>query len=444
MSFYRRFILSSASISACALLSRILGYFRDLIILNWVGIGFITDAYVLSTKFPSLFRKVISDGSMNSLLIPLLKDMHVKKIDTKLFISSLMRKFIKFIVVIVLIFLLTLKPIAQFIFPKLSSESISYFVMFSRFIFPSLIFMGLSSIWMSFLNYHKKFFVCAISSVVCNIFAIAILLLSYKFKFSFIFIGIAILFGNIAQFLWVFFNIKRNNLFSSEVAVGDIFSEEMQSFRGKLMNISFSSGVTQIMILFSSWAVSFLPAGNISYLAFADRVMQVPLSLIGISLSTTFLFYIAQYIKNKEMKQAKLLYKNTLQFVFFASVIISLLISYFSFFICKLLFFRGKITLIDVSHISFYLKIYILSIPAYSVSKIINAVFFAYGDTKTPLKGAVVQCVSNIILVPSLFFLGSLGVSLAFAMSSWAYALYLYCMIVMRMRKNYFVCKSDI
>ncbi len=434
---YNQFIFSSAFIGVCAFISRFLGYVRDVLILNWVGIGYITDAYVLSTKLPSLFRKVISDGSMNNILIPLLKDIKLKKLDERDFIKQLIWKFFKYMLIIILICVLMINFIAKLIFPNLSPEATKYLIYFSRFVFPSLFFISLSSIWMSFLNYSKRFFSVAMASIVCNVSAIIMLFLAYKFDLSYLFIGAAILFGNIMQYIWIVWNVKINKL---DKKYENIQFNEMQDFKDRMVNISFSSGVTQIMILFSSWAVSFLPTGNISYLAFSDRIMQVPISLIGLIMSTTFLVYISQYIKDKKSSEAFDLYKNALKITTLFSVLLTIFIFLYSFLICKILFLRGKTSLIDVYNISFYLKIYVLSIPAYSISKVVNAVFYAHGDTVTPMRSAILQCIVNIILVFSLFSFKALGISLAFVISSWVYSLYVFLVLILKIRqKKFFV-----
>lgn len=456
---YKRFIFSSAFISIFALLSRILGYFRDIIILNWAGIGVITDAYVLSVKFPSLFRKIVSDGSMNNMLIPMLKDLKVHNKDFKKFLMLLAIKFSKYIIAVIFIFALFIKYGTIFVFSNLPCKTSEYFIQFSYFILPCLLFMGLSSIFTSALNFNKKFVVCSISNVICNIIAIIILLLGYKLNLSFGLIGLAILSGNIVQFIWVIMQAYKNDLLYMQFdtickritnpfsapkihddtsilknEIHDIeipnneYKIEFEIFKRKFMSISFSSGIAQIMMMFSSWFASFLPIGNISYLAFADRVMQVPLSIIGLIFSTTFLIYLTQYIKEHKIDNAKKLYDKVYKYALFGSAFISLLIFSFSLPICKMLFFRGKMTLTDTIYISSYLKIYILSVPAYTLSKIINTVFFAYGNTKIPLQGAIVQLVSNLILMPTLFCMnmGSLGLSIPFLSSAWIYVLYLY------------------
>ncbi|QEK38154.1 hypothetical protein FZC35_02085 [Candidatus Cytomitobacter indipagum] len=427
-SIYKKFILSSACVSCFALISRVLGYFRDIIILNWAGVGAITDAYILAVKFPSLFRKVISDGSMNNLLIPMLKDLKLKNKNPNAFLAKLIVKLCKCIIIVMIIFLLFIKYGTYFIFPNLSSEAALYFIKFSYFILPSLFFMGLSSVLVSSLNFNKKFAVCAVSSAICNIIAIATLLICYKFNLPFSLIGFAILLGNIVQFIWIIFHAWRNNLIPlyEKINSDDMYEKEFMVFKKKFINISFSSGISQIMIMFSSWFVSFLPTGNISYLAFADRIMQVPLSLIGIVFSTTFLLYLTQYIKEKEIYKAKELYNQVWIYGLVGSSVISILIFFLSLPICKILFLRGKMTLIDVMHISSYLKIYILSVPAYTLSKIMNAVFFAYDNTKIPLRGAMAQFASNFVLMPILFHMGSFGISISFLISAWIYALYLF------------------
>ena len=450
----KKFVFSGFYISGCVLLSRILGYVRDTLIFHWLGVGNFTDAYMLAVKFPSLFRKVISDGSMNNLVIPLLKERDEQCIKSTM---VALRNYVITRVIFFTIGLFLLMPyIANTLFSGLNHETKVYFLQFSRFILPSIVFLSMSSIHMSFLNYKKIFFISAFSAVVCNFTCIVFLYLSKTFNLPVLFLGKSILLGYIVQFLFIYvFFLKFENKL-----VGDVNSFEndaiqecnnvtsnldaevsvLSKFKRRFMNVTLSSGVSQIMLVFSSWVMSMLPSGNISYFSLSDRVVQVPLSLIGIILNTIGLSVLTDHIKTKNLSQAKNLYKKIITISFMLSIVISVAIAFCSFKISHFLFLRGNMKLHDIVKIGQYLRIYILSIPSYTIAKVVSTIFFANGNTKVPLQGAIVQLFANLVFIPILLHMGGLGIASAFVISSWIYAtfllVYLHCNNVFDVANN--------
>ncbi|USO00512.1 MAG: polysaccharide biosynthesis C-terminal domain-containing protein [Alphaproteobacteria bacterium] len=418
------FVLSSMFIAFFTVLARFLGYIRDLIVLSWVGVSHVSDAYMLVVKFPSLLKKIISDGSTNTIMIPILKEVDGQHCSAKQFMNHIAKLIFTRVLLILLIALICINYVVRYFLYGLNPITQFYFIKFAQIIWISLLFLGISSVYIAFLNYKKSFKIASFSNIICNTSCIFFMYIFYKLNLNVLFIAISILVAHILQFAWLAYYV--HSIENRDINKSDDVQIFVEKFKKRFINIIFSCCISQIMIFFSSWVMSHLEYGNITYLSLADRVMQVPLSVIGIVISSTFLTLLTDKIKTNEVYEARKLYKRVVLLGLFLSFFMSIVIAIFSFQIAYLMFYRGHTTIMDIHYISTYLRIYIMSIPAYAISKIINAVFFAYGNTTIPFKAAVIQFISNVILVFYLFKFKGVGISIAFLISSWIYTMFLF------------------
>ena len=242
---------SSAIYSFFTFLSRIFGFLRDILIANFLGAGFLADIFFVAFRFPNTFRRIFSEGALNSAFVPIYSKLVVGtetnesgkfagNIITILTLSTLL------IVILVEIFM---PSFLQLIAPGFvaEEEKFSQLVHTARIIFPFLVFISISSICSSILNANGKFALSAALPIILNIILCLSLILSYYFSNNFLeFLSWGVLTAGIIQVLFLFFSIKSNKIvvfFTRKI------SYSVKSFFNLFFPSFFSSGLLQINIL---------------------------------------------------------------------------------------------------------------------------------------------------------------------------------------------------
>ncbi|WP_187440114.1 murein biosynthesis integral membrane protein MurJ [Candidatus Nesciobacter abundans] len=387
------FTANNLIIASTTMLSRVLGLLRDILITHWAGIGHITDAYYIASKIPSFFRKVISEGAMNNILIPVLSQMPEEK--QSKFLQQFCYKILftmTFISIIVIIFS---KNIISCIAPGLTYETKEWASKFMKIIFPAITLISINSSWSSYLNYKKKFAASSISSSFINIGAMSLILIGMKFN-KLIFLGFGILFGVSLQTIWIYFNIPKD---VRKIKNNHQFSLDNKILMKKFSHILLSSSSMQITTLISIFVSSFLAPKIITQMSNAEKMSQVPISLIGSSIGTTLISYLSAHIKSSEYKKARKILKQSIIFSLIISTLVIVFVTNFSYQISYSIYSSNKNNLDSIIQISQYLKLYILMVPAYSLVKIFAAVFFSLQMNKVPMYTSIVQCFSYLALL---------------------------------------------
>jgi putative peptidoglycan lipid II flippase len=193
------------------------------------------------------------------------------------------------------------------------------------------------------------------------------------------------------------------------------------------------AGVAQVNVLVDSIFCSFLPPGSISFIYFADRFIQLPLALLGISMATILLPEIATSITKKNSSTG--LQDKVAIFTLRLAIpsVIGLIILAHS--LIGALYGHGEFSALAVNSTTTVLQIFAIGLPAYIMSKIFSSVLFAEKDSKTPVIAAVVSIASNIVLNCVLIsYLGVIGVAISTSVSGFANAYVMY-----RKSKKWFV-----
>jgi putative peptidoglycan lipid II flippase len=403
-------------------ISRIFGFLRDILIANFLGTGVIADIFFIAFRLPNTFRRIFSEGALNSAFVPiyskLIKDNLAQ--ESRKFAGSIFLIFLIVSSLIVLIIEIFMPFFVSILAPGFTNDydKFTELVKISRIIFPFLILISVSSIFSSILNSHNKFALSAALPIILNItLIIALVIASYTTGDFLLFLSWSVIIAGLIQILFLTIALARGKIyFFLNVK---IYTNHIKRFT-KLFSASFfSSGLLQLNILIGTIIASY-ESGAISYLYYADRVYQLPLALIGIAIGVALLPSISRKIKSESLDIIHNSIEQTLLYSLLFAVPASVGIFTLSEQIISVLFERGEFTETSSLFTTRALQFYALGLIAFILMKIYTPIFFAYENAKPTLYISAINLVINTILSIVLFiYIGFIGIPIATSVSAW-------------------------
>jgi len=414
-------IKSTGTFSFFTLISRILGYLRDILIAIFLGAGPLADAFFVAFRIPNTFRRLFSEGAFNAAFVPsYASELSNGKEQSESFATNVFSLLILILFFLVLIIEIFMPYFVFLIAPGFSGneEKMSIAINLTRITFPFLFFISLSSFFSAILNSHNRFAAAAAAPVILNFFLISVLfygsLLGDKLVY---YLSYAVTSAGIAQFIYLFFYVKK--FYSPKFIFNFSIDEKIKNFFSKLLPSIFSSGVTQINILVGTIIASF-QASAVSYLYYADRIYQINLAIAGIAIGTVILPQLSNYVNNNENEKILLIQNKALELSLFLSVPATIALLIASEQIISALFGYGSFDKISVENSSKALFYFAFGLPAFSLIKVFSSFYFARHNTKLPFYISLISVFLNI-LISIIFFkkVGFIIIPIATTLSSW-------------------------
>ncbi|WP_022670200.1 murein biosynthesis integral membrane protein MurJ [Hippea alviniae] len=407
----RKTLKNSKTISIFTLLSRILGFVRDLLIASHLGASVYTDMFFIAFRIPNSLRRFLGEGAINSSVVPVLS-----KIEEKEKPKAIFNLIFYFCVVLLIITVLGIvaSKLLMLLFAGgyINSPYSSTMNSLIKLIFPYLFFVGLYVLLMGILNSYEHFAIPSFAPALLNVSLIAaVLLLLGKFKNPAYALVVGVLIGGVLQVLVSlidFLSLRLPFRFSLklEKSTKEIFSLTTLTALG--------SSASQISSMVDSFVASFLQAGSFTYLFYANRLFQLPFAVFSIAITQSSLPSLSKIEKEKIPSAVEVL----LKFMLFLSIGVEIYFIVFADKIIEILFMHGKFSLTDTLNTALALKIMMVSFIFYSFSKILNNAFYSLKDAKTPLRVSVISSIAAIISSLSLgFWLGFVGLAISTAIT---------------------------
>jgi len=414
-------VASTSTFGFFTLISRILGYVRDILIAIFLGTSLLADVFFVAFRLPNTFRRLFAEGTFNAAFIPsyagVLAKSKNKANDFAQNVFNLLFLILLFFVVLAEIFMPQLIFLIAPGFYK-DPEKLKLAVDLSRITFPFLFFVSLASFFGAILNSYNKFAAAAAAPIILNVILIGSLFFSKWINMSDVLIlSYAVSFAGFLQLIILLYFVRKN--FKPILDFKIKIDKQVKFFFSKLLPSIFSSGVTQINILVGTIIASF-QAGAVSYLYYADRVYQMNLAVAGIAVGTVMLPELSKHVKNNNFKQITNLQNRALELCLFLSIPAAIALVLASEEIITSLFGYGSFDKISVSQTAVALTFFAFGVPAFSILKIFSNFFFARNNTKTPFYLSVISVTLNIIISVSLFGkLGFIIIPIATSITSW-------------------------
>ena len=420
-------LLSSTTVfSFYTMVSRVLGYFRDILIAIFLGTSIYADAFFVAFRLPNTFRRLFAEGTFNAAFIPSYTAEKIRgKSHSKRFADEVLTLLILGLLTIVLIVEIFTPYVVYLIAPGFVEDNAKFNIAvdLTRITFPFLAFVSLSSFFAGILNSENKFAAAAAAPILLNLILIFSLVISNLLKLDYALnLSYAVSLSGLIQLIFLIFFASK--YYRPSFVFKNKVRQKIKFFFKKLLPSIFSSGVVQISILVGTIIASF-QTGAVSYLYYADRVYQINLAIAGIAVSTVSLPVLSKLIKNKKNNQANKIQNKSLELSLLLSLPASIALIIGSEEIVNALFGYGSFTENDIIQTSAALRYFGYGIPAFAVLKIFANFFFARDNTMTPFKVSTIVVIINIA-ISILFFkqIGFIIIPIATTLSTWIGVLY--------------------
>ena len=407
------------TVSGWTLISRVAGLLRDLMLAAYLGTGVIAEAFQAAFSLPNLFRRFFAEGAFNLAFVPLYTKKLAAQKDNEEFASEALSTLAG------LLILLTL--LSQLFMPYLIYAMASGFagndrfdlaVELSRIIFPYIIFISLTALFSGILNSHRHFIAAAAAPVLLNIILIISMILSAKTKWD---IGITLSWGvfcaGIAQMSLVYFAVRRLGI--KLTLRFPKFTPDIKKLFILAVPAILTGGVVQINLLVGRQVASYFE-GAFAWLYYADRLYQLPLGVVGIAIGIVLLPELSRALINKNSLDGQNAFNRALEFSLLLTVPAAVALIIIPLSLISVIFERGAFTNLDTISTSQALAIYGLGLPAFVLQKVLQPLFFAREDTRSPFIFALLAMFLNVSLAICLsFYVGFLAAAIGTSISSW-------------------------
>ena len=301
-------IKSTGTFGFYTIISRILGYLRDILIAIFLGTSFIADAFFVAFRIPNTFRRLFAEGTFNAAFVPsYTSELSRGKTKSKKFADQIFNLLFLGLFFLVLIIEIFMPIFVGLIAPGFigDTEKLELAISLTRITFPFLMFVCIASFFAAILNSHNKFAAASAAPIILNLILIGVLFFGKYLDDQVVYY---LSYGvSIAGLLQIVFLYKFvNKFYSFNLSLNFEITKPVKIFFKKLLPSIFSSGVTQINILVGTIIASF-QASAVSYLYYADRIYQINLAIAGIAIGVVVLPQLSKYVQTNKKNKINLI-----------------------------------------------------------------------------------------------------------------------------------------
>jgi putative peptidoglycan lipid II flippase len=417
-----RVVRAAGVVGIATMLSRIFGFIRDMVVAGLFGAGLTTDAFFVAFRIPNLLRRLLAEGSLTVSFVPVFTEyLRNKTREEALELANIVFTALSIVLVVVSLLGVLLSPVIVTIMaPGFTRMPDQYdlAVFLTRMMFPYILFISLVALCMGILNSLRHFAAPALSPVVLNVVMIlAALTLRNVFREPVVALAVGVLAGGILQLAmqWPF-------LIRMGVRLKPDFRFRHPGVKriGMLMlPAAFGAAIYQINIFIGTILASLLPTGSVSYLYYADRIVELPLGVFAIAVGTATLPSFSEQVAQGKKEELKRTIAFSLSLILFITIPATVALIALRVPIISVLFERGEFGAEATLLTAQALLCYAVGLWAFSVIRIIVSAFYSLQDTRSPMKAAIVALIVNAVFSVALMFpLKHGGIALATSIAS--------------------------
>src|SRR5471032_3270221 len=414
-----------ATVGGYTLLSRIVGFVRDIVLSAVLGSGAIADAFFVAFKLPNFFRRLFAEGAFSAAFVPLFaRELQGEGRDAAVtFARQAHAALLVVLIPFSIVLILGMPQVLAVIAPGLRAQPATFemAVTFGRIAFPYLVFISLASLYGGVLNGIDRFAEVAFTPVLLNIALIgAVLGLTPMLPDAGYSASIGVAVAGLLQWLWLLYSCWRDGV--SMKLLRPRYTEKVRQLVKLATPVAIGGGAQQVSTMLDVIWASLLPAGSISALYYADRLTQLPLGVIGIAIGTALLPLLARQLRAGQNEAAMANQNRAIEFGLLFSLPSMAALWILAEPMIRVLFEHGKFGPDDTMRTAGALVAYSVGLPAFMLVKALTPGFFAREDTRTPLYTAIVSIAVNVAL-NAVFVLATplaqFGIALSSSISGW-------------------------
>ena len=400
-------------------LSRIMGLLREVLLYTLIGVGPVLDAFIVAFRLPNMFRRFFAEGAFNTAFVPMYSKRLENEVEAERFASDALSG-LAFVLIIftasAMIFMPTLVWATAGGFGTDARFELA--VGYGRVMFPYIFLISIAALLSGALNAKGRFAMAAAAPIFLNVLVIAALLTAWVFDADRAFLLVwSIPIAGMMQLALLWWDVSKSKLRISFCLPR--FSPDMRQLVKVAIPSALANGVVQINLLVGTIVASFFP-GAVSWLYGADRLYQLPLGVVGIAVGIVLLPELSKRIQSGDKEGARRAFNRANEVSFALSFPAAVALFVIPLPLVSAIFEHGATTHSDAVAMAQACSIYALGLPAFILQKVLQPLYFAQENTRTPFRFALYAMVVNAALAIGLMdFLGWVAPAIATTVSSW-------------------------
>ncbi len=410
------------TVGGFTLLSRLTGFLRDIMLAAILGAGPVADAFFVAFRLPNHFRAIFAEGAFNAAFIPAYARIRTQggAAAASAFGDRIFTLLIATQAVLLALALLFTPQVIEVLAPGFSHEpqQFALAVHLTRITFPYLLLITLVTLWGGILNALHRFAAAAAAPILLNLSMMATLAFAGYFTSAAYAAAFGVLIAGVLEAALVGGDTLRSGAFTFFRAFH--FDDDLRRFFKALIPATIGSAGTQLALFADTIIASFLAAGALSALYYADRIDQLPIGVVGIAVGTVLLPEMTHRIAAGDEVGARSAQNRAIEFALLLAIpcVVAFLVVPDQ--IMRGLFMRGRFTADDAHAAAMTLMAYTIGLVPFVLIRSVVAPFLARGDTFTPMKAALIGTAINIVFKVALMgSLAQVGLALATSIGAW-------------------------
>lgn len=415
-------VKSSFTVGFYSLVSRLLGFVRDIAIASGLGAGFLSDAFFVAFKIPNFLRRLFAEGAFSVSFVPMYAGMLTAdgKDKAHSFASDVMSFLLMVLLAVAGISILAMPWLMYVLAPGFSVDPAKFelTILLTRITMPYIVFISMVSLLAGVLNSVDKFAAVAATPILMNLCLIIIpWVIDGMTPTMAHALAISVFLSGVAQWLWLVWFCKRQNLLPR--LVRPRLSPQVKRLLLIMAPGALGAGVAQINLFIDVIIASQFEKG-VSYLYYADRVNGLPLAMIGVAVGTALLPMLSRHVREGKQAAASVSQNRAIELALFLGLPSAFGIFLLAEPVIRVMFLRGQFQLSDVVETSKVLMAFAAGLPAFVLIKVLTPGYFSRQDTKTPFKIATMCVIINIVISLALMSTYKyVGMAMATTYSAW-------------------------
>src|SRR3984885_13443663 len=409
------------TVGGYTLLSRLTGFARDIMLAAILGAGPVADAFFVALRLPNHFRAIFAEGAFNAAFVPAYAHLHSgSEKSAKLFADRIFTLLFSAQVVLLAVAWLFMPQVIAILAPGFSADPLrgELAISLTRITFPYLLLVTLVTLYGGMLNVMHRFASAAAAPIFLNLSMMATLALAAFFPDA----GHAAAWGGLIagflEFSLLAGDAARNGFLPRFAPLK--LDDDVRAFFRALGPATVGSMGTQVALFADTIIATFLPAGALSALYYADRLNQLPIGVIGIAIGTVLLPEMSRRLTSGDHDGAMASQRRAFEFTLLFSVPFVAAFLTVPDIITRAMFARGAFSKADAAAAGATLAAYAIGLIPFVLIRSAVATFYARKDTATPVKAALIGVAVNVALKIALVgSLAQVGLALATAAGAW-------------------------
>lgn len=413
-------------VGMATLVSRVLGFVRDVAIAGLFGAGPRADAFVVAFQFNNLVRRLLTEGALNSAFVPLYLRRRTDKGDREAggFAGQVIGT-VTLVLIGLAVLLALIMPLLMFVLAPGFADNPTRFslaIEIARLMLPYLVLAGPVAVLMGVLNANHRYSAAATATVLFNVvvlaaIALVVMLQSGDSDRSAWIVALSIACAGVCQLALVGIAIWAGR--QSVMPLGLLPREDARAFSALAIPGLIASGIPQLTIIAGAMIASNAP-GAVSFLYYANRLVELPLGIVGIAVGTVMTPTLSQAFRGDDREFGLRALRHGLEMSIGLALPAAIALALLAWPIVHILFERGAFTAADSDATASLLTALACGLPGHVLVKALSPMFFAREDTRSPMiavmAGLITAIVIGVMLMP---VTGPVGVAAGIALSGW-------------------------